>query len=192
MRATIVLLLCAAFATPVFTAEPATALLIIDIQEFYFPGGKVPLVEPEIAAGNARSILQRFRTDGNPVIHVRHEFEPGGAIHSSVAPVDGEKIFSKTEVSCFKGTEVLAHLKKLGVEELVIVGMQTHMCLEAATRAAADLGFEVVVIGDACATRDLKFGGRAVSAADVHASTLATLDRTYAKVVDTETYLGGE
>ena len=66
------------------------------------------------------------------------------------------------------------------------------MCLEAATRAAADLGFEVVVIGDACATRDLAFGDRKVAAADVQASTLATLDRTYAKVVDTETFLGGE
>jgi len=70
--------------------------------------------------------------------------------------------------------------------------MQTHMCLEAATRAAADLGFECVVIGDACATRDLEFGDHTVAAADVHASTLATLDRTYAKVVDTETFLGAE
>ena len=70
--------------------------------------------------------------------------------------------------------------------------MQTHMCLEAATRSAHDLGFECVVIGDACATRDLKYGDRTVPAADVHASTLATLDGTYAKVVDTEIFLGGE
>ena len=192
MKTSLVLLLCAAFAAPCFASEPTTALLIIDIQDFYFPGGKVPLVEPEAAAGNARNVLQKFRTNGNPVIHVRHEFEPGGAIHPSVAPVEGEKVFTKTEVSCFNGTDVLAHLKKLGAKRLVIVGMQTHMCLEAATRAAADLGFEVVVIGDACATQDLKFGDRTVAAADVHASTLATLDRTYAKVVDTETFLGGE
>ena len=169
--------------------EPKTALLIIDIQDFYFPGGKMPLVDPETAGANAGKILAAFRTAGEPVIHVRHDFEPGGSIHSSVAPIDGEAVFTKSEVSCFNGTEVLAHLKKLGVTRLVLVGMQTHMCLEAATRAAADLGFECIVVGDACATRDLEFDGTTVKAADVHASTLATLDRTYAKVVDTETYL---
>jgi nicotinamidase-related amidase len=192
MKATITLILCALFATPAIAAEPATALLIIDIQDFYFPGGKVPLVEPEAAAKNAGKVLAAFRAEGKPVVHVRHDFEPGGAIHSSVAPRDGEKVFTKNEVSCFNGTKVLTHLKEAGVEQLVIVGMQTHMCLEAATRAAHDLGFECVVVGDACATRDLKYGDRTVPAADVHASTLATLNRTYAKVVDTAMFLGGE
>ena len=192
MRPTLILALCVALAAPVFASEPTTALLIIDIQDFYFPGGKMPLVEPEAAARNAGKVLAAFRAEGKPVIHVRHDFEPGGSIHASVAPVEGEKVFTKTEVSCFNGTQVLAHLKDLGVEQLVIVGMQTHMCLEAATRAAHDLGFEVTVVGDACATPDLTYGDRTVPAADVHASTLATLDRTYAKVVDTETYLSGE
>jgi len=192
MKATIILVLCAAFAAPMFAEEPATALLIIDIQDFYFPGGKSPLVNPEAASTNAAKVLAAFRAEGSPVVHVRHEFEPGGSIHASVAPVEGEKVFTKTEVSCFNGTKVLAHLKEIGVEKLVIVGMQTHMCLEAATRAAHDLGFECVVVADACATRDLKFGDRTVPAADVHTSTLATLNRTYAKVVDTETFLGGK
>ncbi len=192
MKGTMIFVLCAAFAVPVFASEPATALLIIDIQDFYFPGGKSPLVNPEAASANAAKVLAAFRTAGNPVVHVRHEFEPGGSIHASVAPVEGEKVFTKTEVSCFNGTKVLAHLKEIGVEKLVIVGMQTHMCLEAATRAAHDLGFECVVVSDACATRDLKYGDRTVPAADVHASTLATLNRTYAKVVDTETFLGGK
>ena len=192
MKATIILVLCAAFAVPAFATEPTTALLIIDIQDFYFPGGKVPLVEPEAAAANTALILAAFRAEGKPVVHVRHDFEPGGAIHASVAPKEGEKVFTKTEVSCFNGTKVLAHLEEMGIKKLVIVGMQTHMCLEAATRSAYDLGFECVVVGDACATRDLTYGDRTVPAADVHASTLATLDRTYAKVVDTETFLGGE
>jgi nicotinamidase-related amidase len=192
MKATMCLALCALFAAPVFAAEPTTALLLIDIQDFYFPGGKMPLVEPEAAAANARKILAAFRAEGEPVIHVRHDAEPGGSIHASVAPIEGEKVFTKSEVSCFNGTELLAYLKEIGVERLVIVGMQTHMCLEAATRAAHDLGFEVTVISDACATRDLTYGDRTVPAADVQASTLATLDRIYAKVVDTETFLSGE
>jgi nicotinamidase-related amidase len=192
MKTTMILVLCAVFAAPAFASEPTTALLIIDIQDFYFPGGKSPLVNPEAASSNAAKVLAAFRAAGNPVIHVRHEFEPGGSIHASVAPVEGEKVFTKTEVSCFNGTKVLAHLEEIGVEKLVIVGMQTHMCLEAATRAAHDLGFDCVVVGDACATRDLKYGDRTVPAADVHASTLATLNRTYAKVVDTEVFLSGE
>ena len=192
MKATTILVLCAAIAAPLFASEPTTALLIIDIQDFYFPGGKVPLVEPEAAAANAARVLAAFRAEDKPVVHIRHDFEPGGSIHASVAPIEGERVFTKTEVSCFNGTKVLVHLKQIGVERLVIVGMQTHMCLEAATRAAHDLGFECVVVGDACATRDLKYGDRTVPAADVHASTLATLDGTYAKVVDTETLLGGK
>jgi nicotinamidase-related amidase len=192
MKSTMILVLCAVLAAPAFASEPTTALLIIDIQDFYFPGGKSPLVNPEAASANAAKVLGAFRAAGDPVVHVRHEFEPGGSIHASVAPVEGEKVFTKTEVSCFNGTKVLAHLKEIGVEKLVIVGMQTHMCLEAATRAAHDLGFECVVVGDACATRDLRYGDRTVPAADVHASTLATLNRTYAKVVDTETFLSGK
>ena len=117
------------------------------------------------------------------------ETELAGAWTIDIAPIEGEKVFTKNEVSCFNGTKILAHLKEIGAEKLVIIGMQTHMCLEAASRAAYDLGFEVTVVGDACATRDLSFGDRTVPAADVHASTLATLNRTYAKVIDTETYL---
>jgi nicotinamidase-related amidase len=68
--------------------------------------------------------------------------------------------------------------------------MQTHMCVEGATRAAHDLGYDCIVVGDACATRDLEFGERMVPAADVHAATLATLDGIYAEVVDTKVLLG--
>jgi nicotinamidase-related amidase len=191
MKSVVILFVCAALAAPGWAVEPTTALLIIDIQDFYFRGGAVPLVEPEAAAANAARVLAAFRAAGRPVLHVRHDVEPGGEIYTSVAPVEGEKVFTKSEVSCFNGTRVLAYLKEMGVERLVIVGMQTHMCLEAATRAAYDLGFECVVIGDACATRDLKYGDTIVKAADVHASTLATLDGNYAKVVNTETFPGG-
>jgi nicotinamidase-related amidase len=171
---------------------PVTALLLVDIQDFYFPGGALPLVGPEAAAAQATRLLAAARAAGWPVLHVRHDFEPGGGIHASVAPVEGEKVFTKSEVSCFNGTALLAHLRELGVERLVIAGMQTHMCLEAAVRAAHDLGFECVVVGDACATRDLSWNGRTVAAADVHAATLATLDRTYADVTDTDTFLKKE
>ncbi len=170
-------------------AERVTALLIIDIQDFYFAGGAVPLVNPEAASLKAAKLLERFRAEGRPVIHVGHNAKKGMEFRDVVAPREGEKIFFKDEVSAFNGTGLLAYLKERNVQRLVIAGMQTHMCVEAAVRAASDLGFECILVEDACATRDLKYGGRVVSAADVHAATLATLDRTYATVVDTETYL---
>jgi len=67
--------------------------------------------------------------------------------------------------------------------------MQTHMCVEAATRAAYDLGFKCILIEDACATRDLKFKEKIVKAEDVHFSTLSALNRTYAVVITTEEFL---
>jgi nicotinamidase-related amidase len=169
--------------------EKVTALLIIDVQDFYFPGGAVPLVGPEEASRNAAKILEKFRTEGRPVIHVGHNATKGMGFRAEVAPRDGEKIFFKDEVSAFNGTDLLPYLRDLKVQRLVIAGMQTHMCVEAAVRAASDYGFECILVGDACATRNVRYRDREVNAADVHASTLATLDRTYATVVDTETFL---
>lgn len=169
-----------------------SALVIIDVQHFYFPGGAAALVEPERASRNAAKILGSFRAGGDLVVHVRHEASEGAEIHEHVAPIEGEAVFTKTEVSCFNGTDLLAYLREQQVSRLVVCGMMTHMCVEAAVRAAHDLGFEVTVVADACATRDLEFGGTTVAAADVHASTLATLSRTYAKVVTTKEFLAGE
>jgi nicotinamidase-related amidase len=166
-----------------------TALLLIDIQEFYFPGGALPLQGPEAAADQAARLLARFRQDGELIMHVRHEAASQGDIHPTVAPHDGEMVITKRYANAFRDTDLLQILREHQIERLVICGMQTHMCVEAATRAAADLGFQVILVGDACATRDLAYGGRTVAAADVHASTLASLQRTYAEVMSTEEFL---
>jgi nicotinamidase-related amidase len=165
-----------------------TALLIIDIQDFYFPGGKSVLVEPETAANYAALLLEKFRKENRPVIHVRHNSEPGGKIYESLKPIAGEKIISKDDVSAFKGTDLLDYLKQNKIDTLVICGMQTHMCVEAATRAASDLGFKCILIHDACATKDLRFGDHIIKASDVHYSTLSTL-RNYASVMSTYEYI---
>jgi nicotinamidase-related amidase len=166
-----------------------TALLIIDVQDFYFPGGGVPLVNPEPASLNAQKILKKFREKNLIVIHVRHNAKSGAGIHANVKPVNGEKVISKDYANSFKDTDLLEYLTEHQVKRLVIMGMQTHMCVEAATRAASDLGFECILVHDACATRALKFKDKVISAEDVHYSTLSTLSRTYAKVMDTKTFL---
>jgi nicotinamidase-related amidase len=170
------------------------ALLIIDIQNFYFEGGRIPLTGPVEASLKAKSVLDAFRAKKLPVIHIQHmpkgieKFEAGKtdpqyAIHPNVAPAVGETIVVKHYANAFRETDLAALLKKAGVKTLVVTGMQTHMCVEAATRQGADLGNEVVLVDDACATRDLKFGETVVPAKAVHAAVLAAMNGTYAKVV---------
>ena len=165
-----------------------TALILIDIQNFYYPGGASELYQAKEAGLKAQKILYYFRETNQLVIHIRHNFEPGGEIHQDVTPIEGEKIISKDEVNAFKGTDLLDYLKKYKITNVVLVGMQTHMCLEAATRATHDYDFNCTVIEDACTTKDLKFGDKIINAKDVHYSTLASL-KSYAKISTMLEYL---
>jgi len=168
---------------------PKTALLIIDIQNFYFAGGSSELVNPIPASLNAQKLLTHFRETKQLVIHVKHGDGKGAEIHDNVAPLAGEKVIVKKEVNSFLNTDLLDFLHKNGVKKLVLCGMQTNMCLEAATRAASDYGFNCTVIHDACAAKNQTFNGKTVKAENVHIAALATL-KAYAKVVSTEEYLG--
>ena len=181
-----VFLLCLLAAGACSTMAQKTALLIVDIQEFYFPGGRMQLVNPELAGMNAGLLLDHFRSNDMPVYHVRHNFEPGGDIHPYVKPQEGEPVISKDEVNAFNGTGLLQMMLRDSVEQLVICGMQTHMCVEAAVRAAHDLGFTCLVASDACATRTLQYQEHIISAANVHYSTLNTLQGAYARVLTTD------
>ena len=183
--------------TPVGAVDrptPVTALLVVDIQEFYFEGGAVPLEGSVAAATVAGRVLTRFRGLGWPVVHVQHlpagtdrpgqDVQPASyRIRPEVAPRQGEPVIGKHHASAFRDTRLLEMLRTLRVQRLVVVGMQTHMCVEAATRAAADRGVEVIQVGDACATRARQHRGTTVPAAAVHAATLAAMDGTYARVV---------
>lgn len=169
-------------------------LLVIDIQNFYFAGGRIPLVGSVEASLKAKSLIETFRTRKLPIIHIQHmpegieRFEPGVtdpqyAIHPNVAPIAGEPVLVKHFANSFRETRLAAVLKESNIKTLVVAGMQTHMCVEAAVRAGADLGFDVVLVEDACATRDLKFRDTTVPAASVHAAVLAALSGSYARVV---------
>jgi nicotinamidase-related amidase len=171
---------------PVQLQGQKTALLIIDVQEFYFPGGRMQLENPEVAGMNAGLLLNLFRAKGFPVFHVKHNFEPGGNIHPYVKPLSGEPVFSKDQVNAFTDKDLVKALRADTVERLVICGMQTHMCVEAAVRAAYDLGFSCLLASDACATRTLQYEEHIIPAASVHYATLNTLQGSYARVASTE------
>ncbi len=173
-----------------------TALLIIDIQNDYFPGGKMEL-EGALSAGlQAGALLQCFREQKVLHVHIQHEARRPGAtffipgtdgirIHDTVAHFEGEPIIYKSFPNSFRETDLLDLLKSWEIERVIICGMMTHMCVDATVRAAADFGYQVIVAADACATRALTHGEMTVPAAHVHAALLAAF-KSYGQVMTTE------
>jgi nicotinamidase-related amidase len=174
----------------------STALVIVDIQNDYFPGGRMTLEGIERAAGNAARLLEHFRNTGQPTFHIQHTWEDasapffvagttGAEIHASVAPRPGEPVIVKHFPNSFRESPLLAELRRVGADRLAICGAMSHMCIDATTRAASDLGFNCLVAHDACATRNVEFEGTTVPAKDVHAAYMSALGFAYAKVLPT-------
>ena len=165
------------------------ALLIIDIQEFYFVEGASQLVNPEFASEKAALILQNFRLKNKPVIHIQHASSKNFNFHKNVEPVRNEKVITKHFVNSYKETDLLEYLKQHEITHVVICGMMTHVCVEAAARASADYGFKIIVLSDACATRDVIYNSDTVLSKDVHNSTLATIQSYYGTIMTSEEYV---
>ena len=172
-------------------ADPA--LILVDLQNDYFPGGAMPLEGMEAAAREAAVLLRTFRDRAWPLFHVRHVsvrpgatfFLPGSVgaeIHASLVPIPGEKVIAKNHPNSFRDTRLLEELRAALVRDVVICGAMSNLCIDATTRAAADFGLGCSVVHDACAARALRFGSRAVAAADVHAAFMAALSGIYARV----------
>lgn len=171
-----------------------TALVIIDVQNDYFPGGKMELDGSIDASESAKHLLNFFRDQNLPRFHIQHVatrptatfFQPntdGVKHHFNVMPRAGETVVEKHFPNSFRETSLLDHLRAQNIERLVIAGMMTHMCVDATTRAATDFGFQCLIAQDACATRALTHAGITVPAAQVHNAFLAALNGSYGKVM---------
>lgn len=174
-----------------------TALLIVDIQNDYFPGGKMALEGTEKASDNAAALLSTFRHQQLPVIHMQHVAKDAGAtfflpdtdgvnIHKNVTPLDNEIVIQKNYPNSFRQTNLLDYLKEHQISKLVIAGMMTHMCIDTTVRAASDLEFTLQLAHDACATKALSFGGVEVPASHVQNAYIAALDGSFAEVLSTQ------
>ncbi len=177
-----------------------TALLLIDIQNDYFPGGKMALEGSPQAGQQAQRLLAGFRERSLPLVHIQHvALRPGSTfflpgtegveIHEDVRPLAGEAVIQKHYPNAFRDTALLEHLRNQGIERLVIAGMMTHMCVDATTRAAYNNGFSCLIAQDACATRALSHAGQVVPAGQVHLAFLAALKGTYGQVMTAEQIL---
>lgn len=177
-----------------------TALLLIDVQNDYFPGGLFPLEGMEKASGQSARLLAAFRKNSLPVIHVRHEnptndapfFKPnsaGAQIHSSVTPKGNEPVVVKQFPNSFRKTNLKKILDEAGIGSLLICGAMSNMCVDASARAAADFGYNCTVAHDACAAMAITFNNIAVTPAQVHAAFMGALGLGYAKVASTDELL---
>ncbi|MGZ7146863.1 cysteine hydrolase family protein [Bacillus sp. BC08] len=178
------------------------ALLLIDIQNDYFEGGNMALHRPEKAVKTAKEVLKLFREKHKTVIHVQHIANNEGAtfflpdtvgvqIHDDVQPIANEKVIQKHHPNSFLRTNLLETLKAEKIDQLVICGMMTHVCIDATVRAASDLGFQCVVIEDACTTKDLEFQGNLIPVVHAHQSFMSALEfgDIYAKVISASSFI---
>ena len=179
-----------------------TGLILVDIQNDYFPGGNMELVEMQQAGLKAGELLSNFRQRSWPTFHIQHIaaqkgatfFLPeteGSALHDSIEPQGDELVIQKHYPNSFRETSLLKELERHDVKKLVICGAMSHMCIDATTRAAFDHCFDCTVVQDACATRDLEFGGNTIDAANVHGSFMAALGSAYAQVISLEEFNRG-
>ena len=176
-------------------------LIIIDMQRDYFPGGKMELVGADEASAKAHDLLAAFRESGEPLVHVRHEFaeadapffvagSPGAEIHPAVEPLPGETVITKEEANAFLGTGLEDLLREKDIDEVVVCGMMTSMCVDASVRAATDLGFKATIAADACAAPTLPSGDNLIDGRTVHNAFLAALGTFVAEVRPTDEIIG--
>ena len=183
--------------------DARTALIPIDVQQG-FDLSPDNCSNPAIEA-NGRRLLAAWRGAGLPLIHVRHDsvkpgspFAPGhsgNALRAGFEPQAGEPLVTKSVNAAFIGTDLDLRLRRLGVEQVVLFGLTTDMCVSTTARVAANLGYRTIVVGDACAAFSLADAdGRMIPAAEIHRAHLATLRAEFADVVTTDavvTALGG-
>ncbi len=169
------------------------ALLIIDVQNDYFPGGSNELYKPLEAEKRIAELIRESRDTGRPVIYIQH-FNPdddyffiegtwGAEISERIKPEAGDKVIVKRYPNSFLETELDEYLKSLGIDTLLVCGMMTHMCVDTTVRAAMDHGYTVRLEADACATMDLTINGEVIPAETVHKAFIAAMDGIFAEII---------
>ena len=170
-----------------------SALIMVDCQNTYRQG-IMQLTNVEPAIKEAQKLLQMARDLKVPIIHIQHDAGMGtpyditaeiGAISDEVAPKNGEAVVVKNYPNSFWHTNLEAQLKALNIENVVIAGFMTHVCIDSTARGAFNLGFKPTVVASACATRSLLGPqGKVIEAQTMHDSALAAVRDLFAVVVD--------
>ena len=176
-----------------------TVLLPVDMQQaFDLPSW--PRRWNQAVDRNGLALLAAWRRQGLPVIHVRHDSvtpgstlapgQPGHAFRPGFGPREGEALVTTSVNSAFIGTDLDLRLKRLGVRKVVVFGITTDMCVSTTVRTGANLGYDMVLVEDACDCFDLPDGaGGTIPARESHRTHVATLRFEFAEVVATREVL---
>ena len=144
------------------------ALLVIDLQNDYFPGGKFPLWNTEAVLQNIERAIERANARGIPVIHIQHiansklgispffnEGTAGAEIHPRIlAAAPNAPIVVKEFADSFEKTTLEETLARLGVDELLVCGMMTQNCVTHTAISKAAEKYSVAILVDCCTTVD--------------------------------------
>lgn len=177
------------------TPDASTVLIPIDLQQGFAFAPWRRRDNPELEA-NGQRLLAAWRERAWPLIHVRHDSvqagsplhpdHPGNAFLPGFEPRDEEAVVSKSVNAAFIGTDLDLRLRRLGARRIVLFGISGDMCVSTSARVAANYGYEVIVVGDACACFDLDdYRGEPLRAEDIRRAHLATLHAEFARVIDT-------
>ena len=175
--------------------DERAALISIDVQQGFDLKPFGPRNNPDMEA-NGLALLQAWREAQRPVYVVRHDSRtpgspftpgtPGNALKPGFEPCPGEPLVTKSVNSAFIGTDLEARLREAGIRQVVLFGISTDMCVSTTARMAANLGFELVVVGDACYTWSQRTpDGELLEGELIHRAHLATLHSEFGRVVRT-------
>ena len=178
-----------------------TVLLPIDLQQA-FDAAPWPRRWNQAVDANGLALLAAWRAAKRPIIHVRHDSvqpgstlapsAPGNAFRPGFGPQNGETLITKGVNSAFIGTDLDERLKRLGAKHIVTFGISTDMCVSTTVRMGANLGWDMILIPDACDCFDLPcpYGGPWITAEQVHTTHVATLAYEFCRIMPTAELTG--
>ncbi|UCV29702.1 cysteine hydrolase family protein [Ferribacterium limneticum] len=145
---------------------PKSALIVIDLQNDYFPEGRFPLWNAEATLAKVEQAIGQAHTKGMPVILVQHVADaskgvapffntgtPGVDIHPRILTAAPEApIVIKSFADSFHKTTLEETLAQLGVDELLVCGMMTQNCVTHTAISKAADKYKVSLLADCCTT----------------------------------------
>ena len=145
---------------------------------------------------NGQTLLAAWRAAGRPIIHVRHDSvqtgstlapgAAGNAFRAGFEPLEGEPVLAKSVNSAFIGTDLDLQLKRIGARHVVVFGISTDMCVSTTVRTGANMGWDMVLVPDACDCFDLPdANGGIMPAEEVQRAHVATLAYEFCRTAAT-------
>lgn len=170
-------------------------LLPIDMQQAFDDPSWPRRWNREVDA-NGLALLSTWRSAGRPILHVRHDSlvpnstlapgRPGNRFRPGFDPVGNEPVVVKSVNSAFIGTDLDLRLKQLRARHVVVFGLTTDMCVSTTVRTGANMGWNMILVADACDCFDLPDPrGGTIRAEDVQAVHVATLAYEFCRTFST-------